>query len=396
MPAFLALLLTLLLTARAQESTKGGWPHSAEDSEAEAPEAEAADAEEPDIEDEGQDLADPRARFLASSRAMSRRLQRAFPDGHPEPNYRFAAEIYAQIAPLVEERPGVIRPEILGLTVKGRPIWAFRVSRPGDEIHARILVFGGIHALEWISSEVATSFLLDLARHPARGVEVVVIPILNLDGRHRVEQDLRHPGPQPYRRGNARGVDLNRDYEVNRSSEAIWKRIVPGYYHTSPAPLSQPESQALDRLVAQGFDVSVSLHAFGGYVYYPWSGLWDRPPHWKEHALLGDVMVSGMASRPYQSKQLARWGFFFRALGTELDHMYGRHGTYSFLIELTRSGIEPLHPKTWKNYFRWYNPADPTEALGQGVGALRALVGYASFEGLPPRPSPPFSPEDSQ
>lgn len=376
--------LLLLISALASHAAlagppRAGWPHGAE---------QQAPAEEPSAEPLDDPAADERAAFLSWSRAQGEKLARDWPDGHPEPGYRFAAELYGALAPLVEERPGVIRAERVGRTVQGRPIWAFRVSRPADEIRHRILVFAGIHALEWISSEVATTFLEQVARHPARGVEVVVIPVLNLDGRLKVERDLRQPGPRPYRRGNARGVDLNRDFAWNRESDAVWKRIVPGYYRTSPAPLSQPESQALDRLAAEGFDVTVSLHAFGGYVYWPWSGRWEAPPDRASFHALGAVMVSGMKTGPYQNKQLARWGFFFRALGTELDHLYAEHGSYSFLIELTRSGIRPLDPKTWKDYFRWYNPEDTTKALGQGVGALRALVGHASWEGLPPRPAP--------
>lgn len=385
-----ATLLCSLLDVAAQEPARGGWPHNAEAAPA-AQEAETPDEEAGlEILDAGPADGPPLPSFLRWSQAGQRRLKAAWPDGvHPEEHYRFSAEIYAQIAPLAAERPGVIRPEMIGRTVKGHPIWAFRVSRPGDEIRHKILVFAGIHALEWISSEVATEYLLKTALSPPRGVEVVVIPILNLDGRYAVERDLKKPAPRPYRRTNARGVDLNRDFEVFRSSDALWQKIVPGFYHTSPAPLSQPESQALDRLGAEGFDVSVSLHAFGGYVYAPWAGRWAPPPDRERFALLGDVMVSGMPTRPYQSKQLSHWAFFFRALGTELDHFYGKYGTYSFLIELTRSGIEPLDRSTWKNYFRWYNPEDPTEAIGQGYGALRALTGYASFEGLPPRPAPP-------
>jgi hypothetical protein len=117
----------------------------------------------------------------------------------------------------------------------------------------------------------------------------------------------------------------------------------------------------------------VSLHSFGGFLYYPWGGLWKRPPDDALFAELGTVMQSGQGAHSYTVKQLCHWGFLFRIHGAELDHLYGKYGTLAFLIELTRTGIEPTHlKKTWGNYFRRYNPRDPSHTIESGVGALHA------------------------
>ena len=92
-------------------------------------------------------------------------------------------------------------------------------------------------------------------------------------------------------------------------------------------------------------------------------------------------MSQAQGAHAYKVRQLSRWGFFFRAQGSELDHMYGKYGTKSFLIELTRSGLDPFRPNTWKEYFRWYNPIEPDRHVDKGVSALRALVYTISFEG---------------
>jgi hypothetical protein len=298
------------------------------------------------------------------------------PADTPRAPYRFRQQVYSQLAEIVRERPGVVEAFPVGDTVERRPIWAFRVSSPTDEPKVKVLVFGGIHALEWISTEVATTFLLEMAEAPPPGVELVVIPLVNVDGRDNVERDLV-AGQNVYRRGNANKVDLNRDFEVNREAKAIWRHLVPAYYGTSPAPLSQPESQALDRLAGEErFDVSVSLHSFGGFLYYPWGGLWKRPPDATLFEELGAVMQGGQGAHSYTVKQLCHWGFLFRIHGAELDHFYGKYGTLSFLVELTRSGLEPMRPNTWRDYFRWYNPRDPSKTIESGVGALRALVRY--------------------
>lgn len=293
---------------------------------------------------------------------------------HPEPAYHFAAELHAEVAPLVAARPGVIRPFVVGETVDRAPIWGFRVSDPTDTPQKKLLVFANIHALEWVPSEIALTFLKEIALDPPRGVEITVILSLNPDGRAKVEADLL-AGRNAYRRGNEENVDLNRDFAVNRDARAIWRHVIPKRYATSPAPLSQPESRALDALAAaERFDVAISLHAFGGFIYYPWAGLWERPDDWAEFQRLGRVMQSGMGAHAYKPRQLARWGFFFRGHGMELDHLYGTYGTKSFLVEVTRSGLSPFRPKEWGNHFRLYNPVDPAPHRKQGLGMLRALA----------------------
>ncbi len=311
---------------------------------------------------------------------------------HPEPDYHHAAEIYGEIAALVEDYPGVIQPECVGESVEGRPIWAFHVRDPGRISHGSMLVFAGIHALEWVPAEIALAWLR-VSVTERRAVDLTVIPLLNPDGRARAEADQR-AGENRYRRGNAAQVDLNRDFAVYREAEAIWKGVLPGYYHTSPAPLSQPESQALDRLAAsRRYDTAVSLHSFGGFLYYPWAGRFARAPDWQEYHRIGRVMQAAMGPHAYRPRQLSRWGFFFRAQGTELDHLYGTYGAWTFLVETTRSGIARFEDR--KTYFRWYNPRDPAYHITQGVRLLRALAIEVEADRVERR-DPPDGPPDKQ
>lgn len=319
------------------------------------------------------------------------------PDPHPvrAEHWDFTAQLHARIAAQVRAWPGHIAPDRIGRSVDKRPIWAFRVTNHGAPARQRVLIFAQLHALEWIGAEVSVALLEQLAPKPPPRVDVVVVPIANPDGRHWAEQDLIHGRVDSFRRANSNGVDLNRDFAANRESEAVWQHIVPQYYGTSPAPLSQPESRAIDGLAATGFDVIVSLHAFGGYIYYPWAGHWDRVEDRRAFHELGTVMAQGQGHRPYQVKQLSHWGFFFRGLGMEVDHFYATYGAYSFLIELTRSGIEPLRPSTWKDPYRFYNPIDPSRATRDGLGALRAMAWHLSWNGTPPRQreGPPLGPD---
>lgn len=304
--------------------------------------------------------------------------QRA-PRTHPElaTDYRFVGQAFWDIGVAMDADPDVVTTEVIGWSTEDRPIWAFHIGDPADHDRS-VLVFAGLHALEWIGTEVATDLLLESIAHPPDDVFLTVIPLANPDGRAKVERDLTAGNVELYRRGNGPNVDLNRDFAVHRDARSIWRHILPGYHSTSPGPMSQPETRALDALAGEHrYTRAVSLHSFGGFIYHPWSGRWRRPDAWRDFVTLGHEMERHQGRRAYRTRQLSRWGFFFRAHGSEIDHLYGRYDTRAFLIELTRSGIRPLRlRRDRKTPFRWYNPTDPDPHVEQGLEALRALVAY--------------------
>ena len=307
------------------------------------------------------------------------------PTPHPEPAYRFEADVHEVFSRWVAERPGVVRPFRVGQSGEDRPIWGFRLADPAAPVRGRLLVLATLHALEWVPTEVAVAFAEDFAAQPIAGVEVVVIPTLNVDGRALVEADLR-ADRAVYRRGNAARVDLNRDFGVHRQSDAVWKALLPSRYTVSPGPLSQPETRALDALAArERFDAAVSLHAFGGFFYYPWAGRFARAPGHAELHRLARVMQDAMGAHAYRPRQLSRWGFFFRGLGMELDHLHHQYGTWAFLVETTRSGLAT--PADLGVPFRMYNPRDPARHAREGVRYLRALAAEVASGRVVARPA---------
>lgn len=299
---------------------------------------------------------------------------------HPEPGYHWLEEVHAELGAQVQRRPHMVQPFLAGRSVESRPIWGYRIHDPGHPVTHRVLIFGGIHAMEWISTEVVLGTALAFVERPVPGVELVVVPVLNPDGRRLVELDLV-AGENKFRRTNRNRVDLNRDFAVHHESTSFWRYILPGYHSASPAPLSQPESQAIDRLAGLGhYDLAVSLHSFGGFLYLPWSGNWERPDDWPALRELGFAMAGGMGAYAYRVRQLSRWGFFFRAQGSELDHLYGAHGIPSVLVECSRTGLSPFRPGEWTSYFRRYNPADPSRHVREVSGALRAGILHVASE----------------
>jgi len=278
---------------------------------------------------------------------------------------------------LIEEWPGLMQADCIGRTVRRDPIWSFSISNPTRPIQSTVMVFAQLHALEWLGTEVVLALAESLTDSAPEGVRVVLVPIANPDGRARVERDLLNERVGIYRRANSNGVDLNRDWGVNREIQSFWSKLpfTGRYYYTSAAPLSQPESQSLDRLAeAIQPDAVVSLHAFGGYIYYPWGGLSEKAPDNDELHRLAEVMLSGQSNGGYIAVQLGRWASWFKAHGVEIDHFYGTYGAASFIIELSHSGINLFDWDTVRDFFRWYNPRVPTPHVADGHDAVRALI----------------------
>jgi protein MpaA len=131
-----------------------------------------------------------------------------------------------------------VRSEQVGLSTRGQPIRAFTLGsgRP------RILVFGCIHGNECAGSVVATRLLH--ARPPRRGSITVV-------------QDLNPDGHAAKRRGNVRGVDLNRNFP------GTWRGIATA----GRAPASEVETRLAMRLIRRLLpDVTIWFHQPQGLV----------------------------------------------------------------------------------------------------------------------------------
>jgi murein peptide amidase A len=118
----------------------------------------------------------------------------------------------------------VERRVLLGRSVDGRPIDAVEIGDP--RTRRKELVVGCIHGNEPAGIAVAQS----LERSSPHGLDLWIVPVLNPDGR---AADTR---------GNARGVDLNRNFPWR------WRRL-SGVFDSGTRPLSEPESRIAYRLV---------------------------------------------------------------------------------------------------------------------------------------------------
>jgi murein peptide amidase A len=121
------------------------------------------------------------------------------------------------------ERSAVVERRVLGTSVKGRKIMAYRVGDP--KARTKAVAMSTFHG-----DEPATRRILRSIRdgRPVKGIDLWVVPTINPDGLARGT------------RKNARGVDLNRNFPYR------WADL-DGSYESGPRPRSEPETRALIR-----------------------------------------------------------------------------------------------------------------------------------------------------
>jgi predicted deacylase len=127
-------------------------------------------------------------------------------------------------APAPRERPAVIERAVIGHSVKGRPIRAWRLGEPGKK---RVLLIATMHGDEGRPREI-----LGILRdgRPIRGIDLWVVPVYNPDGLARGT------------RQNARGVDLNRNFPFR------WVDL-DGAHESGSRAASEPETRAMIRFL---------------------------------------------------------------------------------------------------------------------------------------------------
>jgi len=135
---------------------------------------------------------------------------------------------------------------VIGHSLRDRPILLFADSAPKPAL--KVLVVGAIHGDETAGMRIARRLIG--AGAPAR-TELLVVPTVNPDG---VAAGTR---------GNARGVDLNRNFPYR------WRRL-GGAEYSGTVPLSEPETRAAYALILrQKPDLTIWFHQPFGLVDKP-------------------------------------------------------------------------------------------------------------------------------
>jgi len=215
---------------------------------------------------------------------------------------------------------------VIGHSVQGRPIVAIRKGPQSAAV--KVLVVGAIHGNETAGMQITDRLL-------AQGVpghtQLLIVPTANPDG-----IVLRT-------RGNARGVDLNRNFPFD------WRPLIGGEYSGS-GPLSEPESRAAHRLILRERpDVTIWFHQPFGLI--------DRPPGnpfaAQRFAQLIDLPLvklpgryPGSSSR-WQNHHSPNTAAFVAELPQRVNSALIKRGTAAVLTlaaELGSPGLAPARP----------------------------------------------------
>jgi len=286
--------------------------------------------------------------------------------------YRTPVEIYEHFRKVLGGLPGY-EEHSLGETRRGRRLYAWSVG----EGAASVLYTAGCHAIEFIGVEQCAAIADELAG-PRRGLLekacVWFMPVLNPDGHYKVRELIRRR-LCPLVKTNARRVDLNRNFPVgfhepHKGGIMAGSHVKLINYH-GPAPISEPESKALEKLVDLARPAfAMNLHSFGEKICFP-------PCHYKgrtaDHELFEKIGGEMAALQPHPYKVCAE-NEMYLTYGDISDWMYEEKGIKPFLLEIGAFGMFASPPSSWWNIFAWTCPPDAAAATANNTAACVHLV----------------------
>jgi len=214
-------------------------------------------------------------------------------------------------------------------SVNGLPLLEKHYFAKASKVYApKILFIGGIHGDEYSSVSVTFKWLKTLDRYHSGSYDWHFLPLVNPDGLLKKNST----------RVNARNIDLNRNFQTDRQQiTAIdhWQHKTnrrPRYY-PGLGPLSEPESQAIQQLIAEiKPTVIVSVHAPHGILDFDGQ---VQPP-----SRLGPLHLRQLGTYP---GSLGNYGYNIKNIPV-------------MTIELEHAGIMPKRAQIsamWMDLVRW-------------------------------------------
>jgi predicted deacylase len=261
---------------------------------------------------------------------------------------------------------------VAGHSIEGRPI-----PRHDFGQGVPVLLTGLMHGVEFVGSLALLEFVRSLVESRSellKYARLTVIPIVNPDALHANCARLAS-GQRAYKRCNARGVDLNRNFPRLRSdmprNPLGGSRFRLSPHYVGPRPLSEPETQALAEVVQETRpQVSVGFHSFGELLLYPWAFTARPNPRRNRYERAGRAFVRGLRGARYRVMQATDW---YSTVGDLDDWLDAEYGTLAFTVEVSRPMRFFANLRRLSNPFAWQNPVrvgPSVVGIAPGVDAL--------------------------
>jgi predicted deacylase len=238
-----------------------------------------------------------------------------------------------------------IRVYSIGKTYAQRDLWCIEFQ--GDSYKKgsdkKLLIFGGMHSIEWTSVETPMRLAEYLAKRIEKGESmkstVYIIPLMNPDGFNymqvipdffgKTRKNREYPASEKSPKVYMQGVDLNRNFPVGWEFGPANKL---SYYYRGPKPFSEPESIALRDLVELIHpDFAISVHAPGKNVQYSWSYTL-KPLNDPAFIELCRTFAAKVGNK-YKAEEDSHNSL---KSGSEVDWLYGAEKIWAFRLEVGR------------------------------------------------------------
>jgi predicted deacylase len=182
--------------------------------------------------------------------------------GYPTPE-----EIELDLQSLAKKYPQLMKLYSIGKSSRKRDLWAVKLSRNAsvDDDRPEFKYIANMHGDEIVGRELMLRFIKDCLEHYTTDKS-----IQNLLDQYQIHilVSMNPDGAKNMSRGNADGIDLNRDFpdfSTKDNQDTIDKRA--------------PETQAVMKWQAQHhFRLSANFHGGAEVVNYPWDAISDPSP----------------------------------------------------------------------------------------------------------------------
>ena len=259
--------------------------------------------------------------------------------------------LMARLDSLIALRPEIVRKVAVGRTAfRKRTIWGFEVSAGFGGLREKpaVLFMGTLHAREPAGAFVCLGILRDLLERAddprvhnwLQGLDIWIVPVVNPDGYDYVIHRAR---AFPWWRKNLRdnngdsrfepevdGVDLNRNFDFDWRKGGSGKHFT--WFYRGPAPASEPEVQAVQRLARkERFIFAIDFHSFGQMVMFPWARELTPP----DGNLLRSLAQELARRIPrLKDKKTYRIVALDGQAGQSANWLYARFRTMAFIVEV--------------------------------------------------------------
>lgn len=267
-----------------------------------------------------------------------------------------------------------------GHSVDDRPLRAAVVPCTGGADAPTVLVNANLHGVEFVGAACALGVLKALGNQKGaklrRRAHVVVAPVLNPDGhaRTRLQNGV---GTIKQLRGNANGVDLNRNFPRPQDAPpAFWASAGSGDpaspTYRGTAAFSEPETRAVDALAQQHkFHAVISFHSFMGTLIPP------------KVTTSTDAANYRMLCRAYRRGQTHFFSPTFMCAPLDVftgeleDHLHHIHGAWALTVEVFPIWRTLAQHLRAPSLFERFNPDDPRVYVDDAVAGCLAFFDSA-------------------